>query len=1162
MSEPVVTGFEIIEKLGEGGMASVWKARQVSLDRIVAVKVLAPHFASDPEDIEMFQKEAQQAAKLKHQGIVQVYDANAENGIYYFVMEFVAGYTVGSWLHRKRVLPQKDALLVAECVADALQYAWEHSRIIHCDIKPDNVMIDDDGTVKVTDLGLARTISAMTEEEESEDVMGTPAYISPEQAMGRADIDFRADIYSLGAMLYHLSTGKLMFEEYNEEDVMELQCTHQVVDPLDLNPELTKPFCWLLEKMLAKDPKERPSSWQEVAKNIERVKKGMMPIGALQDGQISSIQRSVNRTHKDFKRVKVEEKKSSPVGGIVAGVIVAIAIVVGIVVAVSNSGKGGQVTPAQQSQGTATVRPVVKQESEAKEMYDFAKKWHQDNPEKFSGAIDRFTTVKRETRGTKYSLMAGDEVKKIKLQWKNARDRIMSQLKRDTEYHMKNDELLYAADMYENYKGPMAKDTKVERLRKAEEIRALQKKNEKDALAEKKRLAKKYAGILASVVDDLTKSGVAGALAKVRSSIYDKDLKEHQEDLKSLKDCLEKAAAMDERILDTFRDSVGKVITIDLAMGRKQVLIDGVKDGKVLAKQRLGSGKALMVIEIGLDELSVKERLSRMGSDTDPEVALVKGLMALKSGSGTYARAYFEKTHPLISGLLVEKVDGNQQKKTSDEASKALEQGLKSLGVEVTGEFDEWGWGAAIEEAKLSSENVKKAGQFVRSFKAKYGNTDIGKRAEPVLAALAAKKAAAGTPSDRNDPTASNPRAAAPNAPRRRLTNAREALVKDGAPLNENDLIEGLLSDNSDLVPDEIEVLTDSDGYIFRVNIYSRGIKDISWIAKCKALRELYCGSIEPGGHPRDRIAPLNDISCLSGLKLEKIYLAGTSVKNIDPLSNMKLEYLDLNSTRVSDISAIKNMDLIYLNVANTMVKDLSPIAHMNLQDLDVSGARVYNFKPIMRKQLRRLSVADTQFKDLGLLKGMPLQALSLARTKVYDFRLLESFGNLRVLDLSETQIKDISLLKGMQLRHLVLNEVRANDYEVLRGMPLNHLALRKSNIDSIDVLTNSGVRFLDIGDTQVNDITPVSTMNNLEFLIANNIRARSLEPLAGMNLRSLHVMGFRDRDIEVLQKMANLRDIVVTRPQDRRMLTACLRIPGLKQINWFPKQHWANVGR
>ncbi|MEI8354199.1 MAG: serine/threonine-protein kinase, partial [Lentisphaerota bacterium] len=147
-----IPGFEMIEKIGQGGMAVVWKARQISLDRIVAIKVLSAQYKRDAADVQRFQSEAQQAAKLKNAGIVQVYDTGVVKGVYYIVMEYVAGYTVGDWVRRKGALSEKDALQVCEHVAKALEYAWQRAGIIHCDIKPDNVILDADGSVKVADL--------------------------------------------------------------------------------------------------------------------------------------------------------------------------------------------------------------------------------------------------------------------------------------------------------------------------------------------------------------------------------------------------------------------------------------------------------------------------------------------------------------------------------------------------------------------------------------------------------------------------------------------------------------------------------------------------------------------------------------------------------------------------------------------------------------------------------------------------------------------------------------------------------------------------------------------------------------------------------------------------------------------------------------------------
>jgi len=281
MNEPFhIENFEIIDRLGVGGMATVWKARQSSLDRLVAIKVLAPHFASDPADIERFRAEACAAGRLKHPGIVQVYDANFKDGIYYFVMELVDGYTVGEWIRRKGRLPESDALVIAENVASALDYAWSSFGIIHRDIKPENVMVDADGSLKITDLGLARAISSMQARTVEQEVLGTPAYMSPEQVTGQSDLDCRADMYALGATLYHMVTGHLLFADENSaDDIMQKQMVACVPNPAREVPELSRPFVRLIGRLLAKDRAHRPADWKAVLEDIRRVRRGMLPAG-------------------------------------------------------------------------------------------------------------------------------------------------------------------------------------------------------------------------------------------------------------------------------------------------------------------------------------------------------------------------------------------------------------------------------------------------------------------------------------------------------------------------------------------------------------------------------------------------------------------------------------------------------------------------------------------------------------------------------------------------------------------------------------------------------------------------------------------------------------------------------------------------------------------
>ena len=289
--------LEIKRLLGQGGMASVWLARQISLDREVAVKVLSPEFATDEEDVSRFRREAQMAAQLKHPGLVEVYDANFSNGVYYFVMEFVDGYTMGDLLRRKRTVSLEDVQIIAESVSVAMHYAWSQFKMVHCDIKPDNLMVDADGSLKVTDLGLCRSLTVHRGAEHdgsaAEEVFGTPAYMSPEQIYGTEPLDARSDIYELGATLYHLLTGRMLFSGMDNDAVIRAHVGDaQAEDPRDFVPELPLSFVLLLEKMLAKDRDHRPSDWKRLLEDLARVRKGMPPWPALLPPKGSSLRRN------------------------------------------------------------------------------------------------------------------------------------------------------------------------------------------------------------------------------------------------------------------------------------------------------------------------------------------------------------------------------------------------------------------------------------------------------------------------------------------------------------------------------------------------------------------------------------------------------------------------------------------------------------------------------------------------------------------------------------------------------------------------------------------------------------------------------------------------------------------------------------------------------
>jgi serine/threonine-protein kinase len=221
-----IPGYQLLGKLGKGAMATVYKAKQTSLDRIVAVKVLPKRSSENIEFVERFYKEGKAAAKLAHNNIVQAIDVGSTpDGFHYFVMEYVEGKTLYDVMQpppigEGRAFSEQEALDIAIQIADALHHAHQRG-LIHRDVKPKNILLTPQGTAKLTDLGLARAADDKeAAESEAGKAYGTPYYISPEQIRGDVDIDFRADLYSLGATLYHMVTGRTPFDGETPSAVM------------------------------------------------------------------------------------------------------------------------------------------------------------------------------------------------------------------------------------------------------------------------------------------------------------------------------------------------------------------------------------------------------------------------------------------------------------------------------------------------------------------------------------------------------------------------------------------------------------------------------------------------------------------------------------------------------------------------------------------------------------------------------------------------------------------------------------------------------------------------------------------------------------------------------------------------------------------------------
>lgn len=285
-----IPGYKVLSKLGSGAMAVVYKARQLSLDRTVAVKILPKRYTEKTDYIERFFKEGRLAAKLNHNNIVQAIDVGEAGGLYYFVMEYVEGRTLHDDLSKGKVFSEKDALEVLIQLANALAHAHAHG-MIHRDVKPKNIMINVEQVVKLADMGLARMTSDVeAAKSEKGKAFGTPYYIAPEQIRGEVNIDGRADIYSLGATFYHMVTGRVPFEASSPSEVMRMHLKEPLTPPDHINISLTAGTSEVIEVMMAKRRRDRYNSMEELLIDLKAIQEGRAPLQARQKFNIETLE--------------------------------------------------------------------------------------------------------------------------------------------------------------------------------------------------------------------------------------------------------------------------------------------------------------------------------------------------------------------------------------------------------------------------------------------------------------------------------------------------------------------------------------------------------------------------------------------------------------------------------------------------------------------------------------------------------------------------------------------------------------------------------------------------------------------------------------------------------------------------------------------------------
>ncbi len=312
-----IPGYQIVGKLGAGGMATVFKAvDKKNGDREVALKILYPHHAKNELFLKRFLRESELLTQFDHPNIVKGHAHGSAGPLHWLVMELLAGKSVQSLLDERGRLKESEALEIIVQIAKALEY-MEDQGIVHRDIKPDNIIMQDGGAIKLIDLGFAKTIG---ESETEQDVTcGTPQYMSPEQAQGRAELDVRSDIYSLGATLYHLVLGEVPFGGSDNMEIMAQQVLAELKSSKVKGGAISKHMHFFIEKMMAKEVEIRYQTPREAIDDIESQMEGLRTLEYNPEDESSSAMDALTGGKQGQPQrpgSKSTERRMRPQGGI------------------------------------------------------------------------------------------------------------------------------------------------------------------------------------------------------------------------------------------------------------------------------------------------------------------------------------------------------------------------------------------------------------------------------------------------------------------------------------------------------------------------------------------------------------------------------------------------------------------------------------------------------------------------------------------------------------------------------------------------------------------------------------------------------------------------------------------------------------------------------
>jgi len=1115
-----IGGFRILKLIGAGGMGEVYLARQLSLDRDVALKIFPPQLVADKERVARFLQEVRLLARLEHPNIVTAHEAGEDDGVLFMAMAYVNGEPLDALILREGFVPESRALAIVKKVAEALAYAWNEHKLLHRDIKPSNILLDARGEPKLADLGLSRRADLQSGDTTEEEILGTPNYMSPEQVEGRQEIDCRSDMYSLGATLYHMLTGRLPFHANTVNETLQKQLTETLPDPRIFQPNISEACVHLLEIMLAKDPDQRHPTWEALIADIERVQAGRLPartalnrgasvLAREHDEQSLVAARRLYIKASELEKLRhhtatARKRDASPAPILLWVLLIGVGIAAGAFLyrqlkVVPPHAPSGPMVETTFPNETGRPQPPATDELLRREWKEILA-MNELRPDDFGPLISRLRAFLGQAEGHELRKEAEGLLAEVRRRRADAIRRHLTELIEEARRLAEAGRIEDAIRLLEDDRGRFAAETAKERKEEAESYRARLTQQQAERAAAAERLAREIRDSLCMAVLRQDPAALRAAAERI-AALEDPDVRDR---LTALATEAAGVIRLNEVILESFRRDINRSIPILRPNGVEQWEVRGVVGDRIQVRRPLATG--FIERELTMDELAPAERLRRLGPDDDRRADLRRGVLAAILGRPDIAKLHLEKSQSPFGAELRDFLDRSAalQRKSSARDVLARATALARISLNDT----------APEEA---ARRIRRTGYppaetaairaAMATYRRDYSDVDLGPEFAELISAL-----------ENVHPLPREVDREVIDDALRRLQQGPPALERLNRALTvKPEGIELVLVGNPNL--SNLSALSTLP--LIRLNIAGCAVSDL------KPLKGLPLRSIDASG------CPLSSLEGLEGAPLRVANFERCPIESLTPLRGAPLTELNIRRTRVRSLSGLEGAPLTRLLADDASLESLDPLAGAPLEELSVArNTRIKSVAALAGMPLQRLILTDTQIQDLTPLSGLRLTELSLTGCLgVRDLGPLKGMP-LTTLRISSTRVSSVAPLAGMRLRHLEAGDLPSlEDLTPLKGMPLGFLVLYRTGVKDLRPLEGAPLTHVDLRQTPVTD----------------------LSPLAGAPIETLFLDGcpnLSPENIRVVLGMKRLTTLTVPNPQSVRFLR---RHSSLQQIGASP---------